>query len=240
MTGHDRHQDDVGAYLLGALEPAEQSAFEGHLAACPECRAEVERLRAAADALPRSVEPFAPPASLKRSLMEAVREDSGQPARARRRTLRERLGIDRLLTGMRPELAWVSAAFVLLVGIGLGVAVTQLAGGGGADQRVVTAQVDPSRVPNASASLTVPKDASGPAQLRVVGLPPPKPGQVYEIWLKRGNQLEPGPLFSVDRQGGGVGAIPGDLGGVSAVLVTRERTGGAQRPSEAPIISARI
>jgi hypothetical protein len=63
---------------------------------------------------------------------------------------------------------------------------------------------------------------------------------VYEIWLKRGDQLQPGPLFSVDSSGNGSGAIPDDLAGVSAVLVTRERTGGAKVPSEAPIISARI
>jgi hypothetical protein len=63
---------------------------------------------------------------------------------------------------------------------------------------------------------------------------------VYEIWLKRGDQLQPGPLFNVDATGNGAGAIPDDLEGVSAVLVTRERTGGAKVPSEAPIISARI
>jgi anti-sigma factor RsiW len=237
---HERYQDDVGAYLLGALEPAEAAAFEGHVAGCAECRAEVERLRTAADALPRSVEPFAPPASLKRSLMEAVREESAQQAPAGRRTLRERLGLDRLFTGMRPELAWVSAAFVLAVGIALGVAVSQLTKSGSGEQRVVAGVVDRTRIHGASATLTVPEDHSGPAQLRVSGMPPPRPGQVYEIWLKRGDQVQPGPLFNVDSQGNGVGAIPDDLGGVSAVLVTREHTGGAQRPGEVPIISARI
>ena len=63
---------------------------------------------------------------------------------------------------------------------------------------------------------------------------------MYEIWLKRGDQLQPGPLFSVDSSGAGAGAIPDDLEGVSTVLVTREATGGATTPSEAPIISARI
>jgi hypothetical protein len=71
-------------------------------------------------------------------------------------------------------------------------------------------------------------------------MPEPKPGQVYEIWLKRGDQLQPGPLFNVDSSGNGAGAIPDDLEGVSTVLVTRERTGGARMPSEAPVISARI
>jgi anti-sigma-K factor RskA len=232
QNGHEHHQEDVGAYLLGALEPAEQAAFEGHLASCHECRAEVDQLRMAADALPRSVEPFAPPPSLKRSLMEAVRDD----ARPERRSLIERLGLDRLFTGARPALAMAGAAFVLVAGIAVG---TQLSGGGEGN-RVVPGVVDRSRVPQATASVTLPKDGNGLAQLRVTGLPNPKPGQVYEIWLKRGDQLQPGPLFSVDAGGNGAGAIPDDLGGVSTVLVTRERTGGAKVPSEPPIISARI
>jgi anti-sigma factor RsiW len=242
MNDHDRHQDEIGAYLLSALEPAEQAAFEQHLAGCPECRSEVDRLRVAADALPRSVEPFEAPPALKRSLMEAVREDAARNAAAPvRKPLRERLGLDRLLGSMRPELAWVSAAFVLAVGIALGVAVSELSSGDSpASHRSVAAVVDRSRVPDASATLTVPTGDRGPAQLRVSGLPAPKQGQVYEIWLKRGDQAQPGPLFNVDSRGNGVGAIPEDLEGVTAVLVTRERTGGAQRPSEAPIISARI
>jgi anti-sigma factor RsiW len=224
---HDSLQEDAGAFVLGALEPAEQAAFEQHLAGCPECRDEVEQLRMAVDALPRSVEPFAAPPSLKRSLMEAVREDV-KPAR---RPLLERLR----LPNLRPQLA-LGAALLLVLGVLAG---TQISGGD-AGQRVIAAVPDRSRVPNASATVTVPADKNGPAQLRVTGLPAPKPGQVYEIWLKRGDQLQPGPLFNVDPTGNGSGAIPDDLDGVSAVLVTRERTGGAKVPSEAPIISARI
>jgi anti-sigma factor RsiW len=228
---HDRYADDVGAYLLGALEPAEQAAFEGHLASCPSCRDEVEQLRMAVDALPRSVEPFAPPPSLKRSLMETVRSD----AKPQRRPFLERLGF---LGGIRPQLA-LGAAILLVLGVALG---TQLSGGAGGrgGHRVIAAVPDRSRVPNASATVTLPSDKNGPAQLRVTGLPAPRAGQVYEIWLKRGDQLQPGPLFNVDSSGNGAGAIPDDLAGVSAVLVTRERTGGAKVPSEAPIISARI
>jgi anti-sigma factor RsiW len=223
---HDSLQDDAGAYVLGALDPAEQAAFEGHLATCPECRDEVEQLRLAVDALPRSVEPFAAPPSLKRSLMEAVREDV-KPAR---RPLLERLR----LPDLRPQLA-LGAALLLVLGVVLG---TQLSGGDG--HRVVAGVVDRSRVPDATATVTLPGDNDGPAQLRVTGLPAPKPGQVYEIWLKRGDQLQPGPLFNTDQMGNGAGAIPDDLEGVSAVLVTREATGGAKTPSEVPIISARI
>jgi len=231
MTGeHERHHEDVGAYVLGALEPSEQGAFEGHLASCPSCRDEVEQLRMAVDALPRSVEPFAPSPSLKRSLMETVRSD----VKPERRPFLERLGF---LGGIRPQLA-MAAALLLVLGVALG---SQLSGGGsGDDHRVVPGVVDRSRVPDATAAVTLTKGKNGPAQLRVTGLPAPKSDQVYEIWLKRGDQLQPGPLFNVDSSGNGAGAIPDDLEGVSAVLVTRERTGGAKVPSEAPIISARL
>jgi anti-sigma factor RsiW len=222
---HDRFQEDVGAYLLSALEPAEQAAFEGHLATCPECRAELEELRVAADALPRSVEPFAAPPSLKRSLMAAVREDA--------RPAREPL-LARLFAGFRPQFALAGAAVLLIVAV---IAGTQIGGGGDSGKRVVTAVVDRSRVPDATAMVTL---GNGAGQLRVTGMPRPRPGQVYEIWLKRGDQVQPGPLFNTDSSGNGAGAIPDDLGGVDAVLVTRERTGGAKKPSEAPIISAKL
>ena len=221
---HDHYQEDVGAFLLGALEPDEQAAFERHIAGCPECRAEIEELRVAADALPRSVEPFPVPPSLKRSLMAAVKEDA--------RPAREPL-LARLFAGIRPQLALAGAAVVLAVAI---VVATQL-GGGDNGKRVVAAAVDRSRVPNATATVTL---ENGSGQLHVTGMPPPRPGQVYEIWLKRGNQVQPGPLFNTDRSGNGAGAIPSELQGVDAVLVTREKTGGAMTPSEAPIISAPI
>src|SRR4051812_7355025 len=72
MTGHERHRDDVGAYLLGALRDEEREAFELHLRECDECRDEFERLQPAAEALPGSVEQLAPPPGLKARLMAEV------------------------------------------------------------------------------------------------------------------------------------------------------------------------
>ena len=57
---HTTYRDEVGAYLLGALSDAERAAFEGHLVDCQDCRNEVERLRPAADMLPRSASDCAP------------------------------------------------------------------------------------------------------------------------------------------------------------------------------------
>ena len=60
------------------------------------------------------------------------------------------------------------------------------------------------------------------------------------VWLTRSDPEQPVPLFHINTQGNEDGAITDELTGVEAILVTRERTGGAQMPSEAPIISARI
>ena len=53
---HDRYEDDVGAFLLGALPTGEHEAFERHLAGCHVCQDELDRLRAA-DAEPLGKRP---------------------------------------------------------------------------------------------------------------------------------------------------------------------------------------
>ncbi|MEA2293327.1 MAG: putative zinc-finger, partial [Solirubrobacteraceae bacterium] len=55
MSGHDERWTDAAAvYLLHAMPDAEAAAFEAHLETCAACRAEVDDLRVAADALPAS------------------------------------------------------------------------------------------------------------------------------------------------------------------------------------------
>ena len=78
---HDRHRDDVGAYLLGALPDDEAARLRAHLETCHVCRDELEQLRPAVDALPRSVAQFEPPPSLKAALMETVEAEARRPAR---------------------------------------------------------------------------------------------------------------------------------------------------------------
>ena len=238
VQDHERHEHDAGAYLLGALNELEVQAFEHHMASCPTCRAEVERLRVAADALPRSVERLDPPDSLKRSLMRTVREESSAEERPRAgSTLRSWL--DGLSPAMRPEFAWVSAAVLLVAGVLAGFAIKSSVGGNGGSSQTVTAQVDRSRIPTGSASLVVPKGQQN-AILRVNGLPEPLGNQVYEVWLMRGKQPMPVSLFNVRSDGSGAAAIPEDLHKGDSVLVTREKPGGSAAPTEAPVISVKI
>jgi anti-sigma-K factor RskA len=238
---HERYEHDVAAYLLSALSELETQAFEQHMEGCAACRDELERLRMAADALPRAVEQVEPPASLKRALMTVVREEAAAAAPARERRglgarLRERF--PRFSTGVRPRVALVSAAFLLIVGIATGYAITQVTSNDNAS-RTVAAKVDRTRVPQGSASLVIPHGDKN-AILRVNGLPEPAGNQVYEVWLMRGNQPMPVSLFNVTSDGSGAAAIPEELHNGDSVLVTREKPGGAPAPTEAPVISARV
>jgi anti-sigma-K factor RskA len=234
---HSRHQEDVGVYLLGAMSDAEAQAFERHVAHCPSCRDEIERLRPAADALPRAVEQLAPPPTLKASLMEVVeREAEGradEPARPARprRSLAERL---RALPGLRPVL--VAGALALGVAAGFGVARLSEED----ESRTVVATVDERRIPEASARLQLQGGGDDGAILRVQGMPTLKPNRVYQAWVLRDGTIVPQPTFEVSDNGRGAVAIPEDLSDAEQVLVTREQRGGARAPSEEPILAVRL
>lgn len=243
---HHSQEENVGAYLLGALTEIELRAFEHHLDECPLCRDEVERLRPAVEALPRSVPPVEPPATLKASLMEAVMADVGvQPGEPRaadepraRRLASLRGGRGRARSRMRPRLAWVAAAFVLVAaGAFTGYAVTEIGSDGGQGSQRLAAKIDKGRVPFGSGSLVVPGEREKGAILRVHGMPTLDESSVYQVWLKRNGETISASLFSVGPDGDGAAAIAEDLNDADAVLVTRERAGGARAPTEAPVLS---
>ena len=231
--------DNAAPYLLGALNELEEQAFESHLEHCTTCRDEVERLRPAADALPRSVTPLVPPPRLKAALMEAVESEADGRAGVPRRSLRERLrAFVPDLGSMRPAAAWVSAAFLLAVGIAGGFGVASITGGN--DTRTVQAKVDASRAPNASASLRVYGDGENGAMMSANGLPQLPRGRVYQAWVQRGSVIVPEATFDVSRDGGAATAVVEDLRHADAVMVTSEPRGGSKAPSENPLLQARL
>jgi hypothetical protein len=235
VTGreHRDYRDEIGAYLLGALTDLERQALERHMEGCPECREEVERLRVAADALPRSVEQVEPPPGLKTSLMEVVEREASErsgPQPRVRRSLGERLR--RLVVPIRPALV----AGVLALGILAGFGVGRLTGGGD-EARTVVARVDDSRLPDASGRLRIEGDGENGAILRVQGMSSPGPARVYQAWVQRDGMVTPEPTFEVGENGGGAVAVPDDVSDADAVLVTREPRGGSRAPSERPIVT---
>ncbi|MEU9505925.1 zf-HC2 domain-containing protein [Micromonospora sp. NPDC048170] len=112
MTRCEFAHDD-GAYVLGALAPAERTAYERHLAGCPDCRQAVAGIAVLPGLLGRL-----DPAGLAQS--PPPREDPRVPellAAARERRRRERSA-----TRRRYALTALAAATVTLV-VGVGTAV---------------------------------------------------------------------------------------------------------------------
>jgi anti-sigma factor RsiW len=231
MSDAGQLHDDVGAYLLDALDTSERERFERHLDDCPLCREELERLRPAVDALGRSVDPLAAPPRLKASLMETVHEEAGEASGRSRPRRSWSLRLPRLT----PVLAWGSAVFLLAVGLGFGLAKLTT----GDETRTITASVQSRELRDANGTLTVPDNEGAGAVLHVSGLPS-LPGRVYQAWVQRDGQMVPQPTFDVGRDGVGVLALPDDLKGAKAVLVTREPRGGSRTPSERPVMAVRL
>jgi len=244
---HHVQEENVGAYLLSALTEIEQRTFEQHLDDCPVCQDEVDRLRPAVHALPRSVDPVDPPARLKTSLMAAVKADAKEAAGGARREglarrVRERLGgLNDAMAGMRPVVAWVAASIVLLTGVLAGATGLYAVSGGGTDDappqvEAVSAKVDKTRVPNASGSLVVPADARNGAVMRVHGLPTLENDSVYQVWLERRGEVISQSTFTVGEDGEGAAAVTDSLESADAVMITRERAPQAKAPTEASIL----
>jgi hypothetical protein len=111
VTGCEYAHDD-GAYVLGALPPAERAAYERHLAGCPECREAVAEIAVLPGLLGRL-----DPAGLD-LLAEPPR--SGAPVAKLLATARTRRRRERRAARLRYAGAALAAAcLALLVGLGV-------------------------------------------------------------------------------------------------------------------------
>jgi hypothetical protein len=227
------HGPDAAAYVLGALDEHELQPFREHLAGCTVCRAEVTQMQAAADSLalgaPRKVAPeslrarIMATAHAEAELLKAAGHEADRPAPAPRVWRR------RLL----PALA---AATALGVGLLVGALVLNTGSTVVRTQTIRAEVVEPGH-DNASAQL---RKAGSHLVLVMEGMPAPPPGHIYEVWLERGTQA-PAPtdaLFSVTGHGEGAVDVPGNVQGVSQVLVTAEPLGGSLKPTRKPVIIA--
>ena len=219
---------DAGAYVLGCLDASELEDFRRHLAGCVVCRDEVAALQSAVELLPMAAPQLAAPRALRRRVLADVRATQPQESRGSARAAR--LGLRMPLTrGALAGALAIAAAAAIALGL-----VALLPGSGKA--RSVTARVV---YPSASALVRL---RSGHAELIVQRMPAAPAGDIYEVWLKRGAR-PPAPtnaLFGVTAAGTATVDVPGDLRGVSEVLVTPERLGGSLRPTRAPVIIARL
>ena len=213
--------NDAAPYVLGALEPAEARAFMRHMRTCAVCRDEVAALAPVLDVLPSCVPRYDVSTELRRRVMHAVRSEpkfGDAPARERWRSRR------------RP---WKPSAVAAALALALAVAVVIVIASGsrGTQDRLIRASVG-------LAELHI---AGSRGELIVDHLPPAPPDRVYELWLQHGNgALAPGTLFEVTSRGTAALGLPGEVTGVTRVLVTVEPSGGSRVPTTPAVIVARV
>jgi anti-sigma-K factor RskA len=221
-NGHERHRDELAAYLLGALEPGEAAELERHLAGCEECRTELEWLRPAVQLLPESVERVEPPRELRGRLMEQVRsetETAAPPQRARGRGIRG--------WSLRPVAGL--AALMLIVAAVAAYAISD----GGSDSGDVTTVVT-GHSPGVTAEMV--RDGES-GTLHLANLHQLPPDEVLQAWVQRGERVVSAKTLFVPNQDGTASATIDGMDGVSTVMVTAEPRGGSVQPTSDPIIS---
>jgi anti-sigma-K factor RskA len=232
MPGHDTLRDDLAAYALGALEEDEAERLRVHLETCEDCQRQLLWLSEAVELLPRTVEQLEPPPRLRRSLMEAVRAESRETAREPPRRAPGRWWSGLRLALWRPATA-VAVAATLIVGVVTGYLIHEPGGGG-----TSTFEVQAMRGATGATGVLERNGASG--ILRVQGMPTLARDQVYEVWVERDGKLAPSSLFVPRRDHSADAAVPSDLNGADAVLVTKEPLGGSRQPTSAPLLSVKL
>jgi hypothetical protein len=174
VTGCDDMRTDLGAYVLGALDPDEAAAMRRHLLECPECEAERDALAPmpglltlAGGAEAAVNEPLS--AAFEERLLDAyAREHSAMPRRR----------MSRLRRWLRPRWVAVGAtAATAAIAVAIGVVVL----GGGDPERTYGVQFRNVGAPGASAQANLESSDSGTTvHLWVKGLPKDDHA-VYEV-----------------------------------------------------------
>jgi anti-sigma-K factor RskA len=224
---HRHHEEQLAAYLLGALDDDEARSFRSHLETCERCQADARWLQPAVEVLPTSVPQLEPPPELKARLLDTVR---GEAAAAERAARPRRAPRRRWALSLRPAVA-LGAAGLIAAGIG-GYLI-------GDDSGTRTTTVTASSPREPGARLTVARRGDS-AVVRVARLPVQKRGHVYQLWVRDGQRIDASSLFVVRRDGSGAAAIPAGLEGAEEVMVTMEPEGGSTTPSMEPLLRVKL
>ncbi len=230
---HRDYSEELGAYALGALSDPDAERVQRHLAECPECRAALDRLLAAVEVLPASVEQIEPSKQLRARVMEIVEAEAellqaaGEAADRPPRASGRRLRMPRIAVGA--GLAFASVCVVAVVAI-------VLATSGGPSGRTIQAQINGLAL--AAGAHAVLQLRGTRAELVVSGLPAPAADHVDELWVEHG-RATPRPAGTFVVQSGSIevgrAVQPGDR-----VLVTVEPGRGTPAPTTAPLLVARV
>ncbi len=224
---------DPEAYVLGELTGAQRQTFRLHLATCAVCRQRVDELESAIGMMPLIAQRAQPPAA-RTSMREEIRGQArarvsqARQARAQAASAPQAARRSRQPVFKRP----VTGIAALLVAIALTVLISYMS------SPTATYSAAVSWSPG-GAILNV---SGGQGELLVTGMPAPGAGRAYEIWLQHGTAapLPTGARFQDDSAGRADVDVPGDLSGVTRVLVSAEPRRGSRSITTTPVLVATL
>ncbi|WP_243060592.1 anti-sigma factor domain-containing protein [Nocardioides sp. SR21] len=214
-----------GAYAVDALDDIERAAFERHLAACAECRAEVASLRETA-ALLAATEAVEPPTSLRGRVLAEISTVRPLPPEVAPQQPRRWLG----------TLVAAAAAVVVLLGAGLAVWHQPWEENPTVAESVLSAddaQSTTLELGEATATMTR-SDSLGRAVIVTDDMPPPPEGKVYQLWFDvPGEGMVSAGVMPIATDQTVV--LDGDATAATGAGITVEPTGGSKEPTTAPV-----
>jgi anti-sigma factor RsiW len=206
----------TAAYALDALDPADEAAYEEHLARCPECQEELAVLSGTASSLALAAGAADPPPALRSRILETARA--------------ERPNVVPLRPRWTAPIA-AAAAIAACAVVGLGVWNLSLHNRLGQSESALRG------VPLRGATGSVVLGGNGRAALVVTDLSAAPSGHTYEAWVIKGKSVVPAGLF----HGGGTTAVVQLAHRVpkgATVGVTVEPAGGSPQPTSQPFITS--
>ena len=237
---HDLHTL-TGAYVLDAVEPAEQARFEHHLRRCKPCGHEVRGLAETATGLATAVA-MEPPAQLKQRVLTAVSVTRQMPPAADRHH-RSRLAFRQ---AWFPRLAVAVAVACLVVAVVLGAlglsARRELDRARAQNQAIAAVLAAPdARVVTQTSTVggtatVVVSRAERKLIFTTAGLPRLPAAKVYELWLIGPPQIRKAGLVPAPSAGKTTPLLASGLVAGDKVGVTVEPAGGTSQPTATPIL----
>jgi anti-sigma factor RsiW len=181
VTDCDTIRGLIGADLLGGLDEGEERELREHLATCPDCAAQHARLTRVVPLLDLAGPPL--PLLLPDGLEDRLVERTTSalpPVRSRRPWLQGRRWAAPALAG---ALAGAVATVLLLYGIGA------IGGSSPRAPQATVVQLQPTEGSPAATAVVYVIDDKGTSTIavRASGLPAPRPGDRYSVWLSTGH-----------------------------------------------------
>ena len=225
----DALHDLTAAYALDALDAEDARRYERHLAHCERCQRELAELSEAAGALAYASEAPMPSADLRGRILDQAKAERPNVVPLRPRWLRPVIAA-----------AAVAACAAIVLGLwalSLSSKLDRRDAALAAHERVaqILAQPGSHKISFSRGTLVVAPDGSGALVLNK--LADPGSDRTYEAWVADGGAPQPAGLFA----GGTMVAVPLDhpVRDGATVMVTEEKAGGTEAPSQAPFLIVR-